>query len=116
MDYLTKGILWDSGNSLLLIGNINTTEGYKMAIYPEYLDDLRNYIDLIESETGSRPSQILIPIDESYMTIGPLDPNTRDNVIPSRKINQDDLNFYNNQSCYDKIYDNGLSFAYILNV
>ena len=116
MDYLTIGILWNRNSGLRIIGDVNTSEGYKLAVYPENLDDLLEYIEKIANDTGYNATKVLIPISESYTSLGPLDAAIRDNVIPSRVLTQDDFNFYNNHSIYDKIFDNGRSFAYILNI
>jgi len=116
MEYLTLGIFWNRHDGIRVIGDVNTTEGWKLAIYPENLDDLYEYVEFLDNFTGKNTSKVLIPISDSYFSVGPLDAIVRDNVIPSRVINQTDLNFYNNQSVYDKIFDNGRSMAYLLNI
>ncbi|NHI94808.1 MAG: hypothetical protein EAX96_20115 [Candidatus Lokiarchaeota archaeon] len=116
MDYLTIGIFWDRESDLKIIGDVNTSDGYKLAVYPENLNYLLNYIKEIANNTGLKISKILVPISNSYISIGPLDAAVRDNVIPSRILTQEDFNFYNNHSIYDKIFDNGNSMAYIINI
>ncbi|MHA1145690.1 MAG: hypothetical protein ACTSRW_13195 [Candidatus Helarchaeota archaeon] len=103
LEYLIEGVTWSPYQTLQVINEISVGGKTVIPLYPDYYDDLLNAFN------NSYPGKILlIPIVQSYFTVGPL----TDFVFPDTPLNTNTLTFYNNQTTCNKIYDDSMNFLY----